>query len=295
MKPRLDRAFCLFLTLTASAPVYSDQPARCGTVEPSQSEIEEIEGAVSRGRGRGRVSVTIPVWVHVINKGSDFENGDVSDHMIDEQIRVLNDSFNGWAGGANTDFGFELVGVTRTTNQEWFENMLFNGVALNRDVELAAKQALRQGGPETLNIYTVNLGGYYQGFAWYPTILNTSQAVLDGIVLDWRTLPGSPLTIYFEGVFSEGDTANHEAGHWLGLFHTFHHSCSKSGDYADDTPAELSPAYFCPVERDSCTSRPGFDPIRNFMDYTQDSCMYEFTENQAERMQAAWAAYRSPE
>jgi hypothetical protein len=28
------------------------------------------------------------------------------------------------------------------------------------------------------------------------------------------------------------------------------------------------------------------------MDYSQDSCMFEFSAGQADRMKAAWAAYR---
>ena len=260
----------------------AQMPDRCGTKQPGDEEIAQIERGVAKGQ-KGKTSDVIDVWVHVINKGSGFENGDLSDTMIRDQIRVLNESYNGRTGGANSGFGFELVGVTRTTNQVWFEQLV-----TNLNVELEAKNALRRGGNGTLNIYTVD-GGPYLGFAYFPSILTSSYAILDGVVLDWRSLPGGSFAIY-----SEGDTATHEVGHWLALYHTFDGKCGVKGDYVSDTPAEFGPAFNCPVGRDSCAgaAHPGLDPITNFMDYTQDSCMYEFSAGQVARMQAAWAAFR---
>ena len=293
---RIVIVFCLAAQLIAPASLLAAaKPAtvgkqRCGTRRPGDEEVRGMENAISQARSqRGAkpgAAATIPVWVHVINKGSGFDNGDLSDHMIREQIRVLNDSYDGGTGGADSGFAFDLAGITHTTNQNWFENMVFD-----LDVELEAKRALRRGGDDTLNLYTVD-GGPYLGWAYYPTILdNVTYAVLDGVVVDWRSLPGGTFEIY-----SEGDTATHEVGHWQGLYHTFEGGCSKNNDYVADTPAEFSPAFFCPVGRDSCSmpSRPGLDPIENFMDYTQDSCMFQFSAGQVERMQAAWAAYRQP-
>ncbi len=37
---------------------------------------------------------------------------------------------------------------------------------------------------------------------------------------------------------------------------------------------------------------PGLDPTSNFMVYT-DACMFEFSEDQADRMQIAWEMYRA--
>jgi hypothetical protein len=59
----------------------------------------------------------------------------------------------------------------------------------------------------------------------------------------------------------------------------------------DDTASERSAAYGCPVGRDTCAGG-GVDPIKNFMDYSDDSCMVEFTPNQSSRMQQQWDAYR---
>lgn len=278
----LGLAFALSVSVQLSA---ASNPERCGTRRPGDEEVAAMEQRISKARGRTKPDQVIPVWVHVITKGSGFENGALSDKMIRDQIRVLNESYGGLTGGARSGFGFDLVGVTRTANPVWFEKMV-----VDFSVELEAKRALRQGGPETLNLYTVD-GGPYLGFAYFPSILTSPDyAILDGVVLDWRSLPGGTFTIY-----SEGDTATHEVGHWLALFHTFEGKCSVKNDYVADTPAEFSPAFYCPVGRDTCSqaSQPGLDPIFNFMDYTQDSCMYMFTGGQAQRMQAAWTAFRA--
>jgi hypothetical protein len=269
--------------LLVAVPMLAGQPERCGTKQPSLEEVEVIERAIARGQ-KGKTSSVIDVWVHVISAGAGMANGEVPDGMIRDQIRVLNESYNGRTGGANTGFGFDLAGVTRTVNPIWFSQF-----ATNLAVELEAKTALKRGGDGTLNIYTVD-GGPWLGWAYFPQIVNDpAYRNLDGVVLDWRTLPGGPFAIY-----SEGDTAPHEVGHWLALYHTFDGKCGTKGDYVADTAAEFGPAFNCPVGRDTCigASSAGPDPIYNFMDYTQDSCMYEFTKGQAARMQAAWAAFR---
>ncbi|HYC88605.1 MAG TPA: zinc metalloprotease [Thermoanaerobaculia bacterium] len=268
----------LFLPIVS----YAQQPQRCGTRQLSDGEIAALEKSVARGQ-KGKSSAVIPVWVHVISAGPGYENGDVPETMIRAQMRVLNESFNGRTGGVNSGFAFDLAGITRTTNAEWFSQM-----GTNFGAELAAKTALRRGGPGTLNLYLVDASPWL-GWAYFPSILNTSDAILDGVIVDYRSVPGGPFAIY-----SEGDTGTHEVGHWLALYHTFDGRCGKNGDFVADTAAEHSPAFNCPVGRDSCVgaANPGLDPITNFMDYSQDSCMYEFTAGQAARMQAAWTSFR---
>lgn len=276
------RAVLVVLLSVLVLPFQAQQPMRCGTRQLSDGEIAGVERAVARGR-KGRTSAVIPVWVHVITRGAGYDNGDVPDSMLREQMRVLSESFNGRTGGANSGFAFDLAGITRTVNAQWFASL-----ASDVGVELAAKTALRRGGPETLNVYITNADPWL-GWAYFPSILDSSQAALDGVVVDWRSLPGGTF-----GVYAEGDTVPHEVGHWLALYHTFDGYCGKNGDYVADTPAEQSPASGCPVGRDSCVgvAHPGLDPITNFMDYSYDACMYEFTAGQVERMQSAWSAYR---
>jgi hypothetical protein len=222
--------------------------------------------------------VVIETWIHVIRGDLTVQGGNIPRTWIDAQMQVLNDSFGGKTGGADTGFQFHLAGVTRTTSANWFT---LTGQGNDRKM----KEALKVGGPETLNIYTADIGKLL-GYAYYPQFLAQIGA-LDGVVVHYQSLPGGGFEIY-----SEGDTATHEVGHWLALFHTFEGGCNGDGDEIDDTPAEASPAFFCPEGRDTCPAS-GLDPITNFMDYTQDSCMFEFTPDQAVRMQQAWTAFRT--
>lgn len=270
------------LLLSALAiPAFAGHNNRCGTKSPSPEEQAAFELETHGNSGRFSPGVTIPVWVHVINIGPGFENGDVSNKVIRDQIDALNETYAGERGGANTGFGFELAGVDRTTNSDWFY------MGYNSQAETRAKAALRRGGPETLNIYTVD-GGPYLGWATFPKSY-ASQPLQDGVVIDFRSMPGGP----YEN-FSLGFTATHESGHWLGLYHTFQNGCSTNGDYVDDTPAERYPARGCPIGIDTCTSDkyPGIDPVQNYMDYSDDPCYNQFTEDQTTRMQAAWVTYR---
>jgi hypothetical protein len=254
----------------------SSNPARCSTPSPTQTDDAELAAAAGYGNSPKR-TVTIPVYVHVITSGG---QGNVSDVQIADQLKVLNDSYAGKTGGAPSPFRFALAGVERVENPDWFD------VAPQTRDERAMKSSLREGGANALNIYTANLGGGLLGWATFPNSYK-SQPDADGIVIHFQSLPGGAFTNY-----SLGDTATHEAGHWLGLFHTFQNGCSEHGDQVDDTPPEQSPAFGCPVGRDTCTKDAGLDPITNFMDYTYDSCMSAFSAGQVTRAWGAWLAFR---
>ena len=248
------------------------EPASMGTGE----EVPED----SRRNPKG-FTATIPVYVHVLSAGPSAAEGNVPSSQIQQQVTVLNRAFAGGYGGYRTPFAFKLAGVTRTQNAAWF------AMGYASQTERRAKAALRQGGADALNIYTTNgANDSLLGWATFPSMYQ-GQPGIDGIVVHYGSLPGG----FIDG-FDLGQTATHEVGHWLGLFHTFQNGCSSSGDRVEDTPAQRTPSSGCPVGKDTCGA-PGADPIHNFMDYSDDPCYAEFSAGQSQRMTEQFLHYRA--
>ena len=258
-----------------------------GGIADSRGQIREMEtGQVvdpmpraAVGAAPANFSVTVPVWFHVIHDGS---TGYLTLNDLRAQIRVLNNNFGGHEGGADTGFAFELAGFDYTDNAKWFQ---MQGTGIEKEI----KKTLKVGGDEVLNVYT-NTASVYLGWAYLPSITDSNQTYLDGIVIDWASFPH--VSDQYVNRYDEGETLTHEVGHWLNLEHTFFNGCKEPGDFIDDTPAEKTATSGCPAGKDTCPAA-GLDPIHNYMDYSYDDCYTEFTPGQAQRMRDAWLFYRA--
>ena len=264
-----------------------------------ESDIQHwiAQNAVNRENGI-QTLITIPVVVHVVY-GKDVQN--ISDAQIQSQIERLNKDFSNSnadklhsshpfftiSGNSNIEFcltrinpnGNSTNGITRTaTTVSEFSD--------NNDVKFAAS-----GGEDAwdarqyLNIWVCNLGGDLLGYAQFPSDL-ASAPETDGVVIGYNYF-GRTGTV--SAPFNKGRTCTHEVGHWVGLYHIWgdDNGCGGTDNIAD-TPNQDAETYNCPsgVQTDACSpTAPGYMWM-NYMDYTDDACMYMFTEGQKTRMRA---------
>ena len=297
----------IFLFLLLALPVFAFAQRNCGTMEhyeravqenPSyelnQIEIENFTNEfLSHNSGLDRAVVTIPVVVHVVYNTT-AEN--ISDAQILTQIDVLNKDFakmNADAANtpsvftaANTDIQFCLAtvdptgaatsGITRTsttTTAFSTNDAMKNNATGGKSAWDASKY---------LNLWVCDISGGILGYAQFPG----GSAATDGVVIDYQ---------YFGTIgtstapYNLGRTATHEVGHWLNLRHIWGDATCGT-DQVADTPTHNTANYGCPTypHLSTCAGTP-VEMTMNYMDYTDDACMYMFSAGQASRMQALFA------
>jgi len=249
-----------------------------------------------------QTAYTIPVVFHVIHNGTGSFS-DVPDNFILDQLQILNDEFNGpnpntlgentcirfclaqntpngedWA----TDFGSSVPGITRWNDA----NATIHFMTAASQTQLA--NIIYFPPDQYLNVWIVSeIEDGPLGIAGYATFPG-SALPLDGIVVENLFMADYGNIFGYE----EGKIMVHEAGHYLGLWHTFQNQCLPPGDECADTPPVAGPNMGSCVDLTplSC-GQP--EQLENYMDYTFDQCKTTFTGDQIDRMHTSILVFRS--
>ena len=232
----------------------------------------------------------IPCVVHVI-RNSSGSLGNIPVDKVISGIRILNEDFKAIAGtngsngnDAQVEFYLATVdpdgnptdGMTFSNNDTWYNDGGSYWNSLNWDPS------------RYMNIYTTTAGGNL-GYVPFLPACGSPGASSDRVVVLWESYgedaPYGP-------PYDQGRTLTHEVGHYLGLNHTFNGgcesgSCTTGGDLICDTSPQSSPTFGC--NGSSCS---GTVPDDNYMDYSDDLCMEQFTPEQNKRMRCTLEYYR---
>jgi len=249
-----------------------------------QNNIKAIENGTSNYRLVNGV-IEIPVVVNVLYRTA-AEN--ISQAQIQSQIDVLNEDFNASnadftkvpstfsAVKANVGIRFVLDQVIRksTTKTSW---------KTDDAMKKSTKGGINPTTPTTkLNLWVCTLSGGILGYAQFPG----GASATDGVVI---LNTGFGRTGTAAAPYNKGRTATHEVGHWLNLRHIWGDATCGS-DLVNDTPLHNTANYGCPAagHKSTCSGTP-IEMTMNYMDYTDDACMYMFSAGQKSRVLATFA------
>lgn len=264
-------------------------------------------------------SYTLPIVFHVIHNGEAVGTGsNISDARILEQLNRLNEDFSKLnADRTSVPAVFQPahadVQVKFALAQRDLAGNCFNGIdRINRHsmtswtappysqayCNSTIKPQTSWDPTKYMNFWVVDLGGGLLGFAQFPdntaglSGVNTSGglAATDGVVCLYSAVGNGGAAA---APYNLGRTATHEVGHWLGLRHIWGDAaCGDDG--VADTPTQAGKNYGCPsfphVSSTCAGSSPNGDQFMNYMDYTDDACMFMFSAGQKERVQAVMGA-----
>ncbi|HYF31756.1 MAG TPA: zinc metalloprotease [Chitinophagaceae bacterium] len=236
-------------------------------------------GAVLRGG-----TIEIPVVVHVLYNTTE-EN--ISDAQIQSQIDVLNEDFN-LRNADRSQVPSIFTGVTANVGVRFVLSQTIRKFSTKRSWAANDQMKFSQNGgsdvvdpAHKLNIWVCDLQKYL-GYAYYPGI----TPELDGVVV-WYKAFGR--TGALQVPYHKGRTATHEVGHYLNLRHIWGDAAC-GNDLVDDTPQHNTANFGCPSypHLSTCAGSP-VEMTMNYMDYTDDPCMFMFSNGQKTRMLALFA------
>ncbi len=237
-------------------------------------------------------SAKIPVFFQLIEGRTGA--GRVPDTAIRKQMQMLNDAFAGV-------FVFELYGVRRVVNPNWF----VDDPTKSDSKKSAYTSAMSVEPGRVLNVYVLDLEpAGLAGMGVLPGSANTGKPT-DGVYLDYKVLPG--MGGLYNWSSDSGDWLVHEVGHYFGLLHTFqgvdNNICPRTpldpltqGDLIADTDVHRRPSIHqipdCSF-RQGCGGRGSIEPVDNYMNYSADDCRNTFTPGQRDRLRQQTATFRS--
>ncbi|RYZ29224.1 MAG: T9SS type A sorting domain-containing protein [Chitinophagaceae bacterium] len=243
---------------------------------------------------------TIPVVFHIVTANPNT----VTDAQIQAQLDTLNKDFFGTNGDSvripsyfKPLFGkssIQFCLAQRTPDGEITNGIIRKANATNFSIDDAVKH-VNTGGSDAwntdayLNIWVSTLSGGILGYATFP---NDGSPDDQGVVIDYRSLPGGSLTQY-----NGGKTLTHETGHYFNLSHIWgddNGTCTGT-DFVGDTPNQGDASGGCStgIKTDNCTTTGNGVMYQNYMDYSYDQCLVMFTIEQVKRMEAALSQSRS--